>query len=74
MNEKEVRLPMRYFEMAVLMILFLAVTALLIGLATGRIKSKSSLPGNVPWIFYLIEMTFGENNSTSKEVKRNELS
>jgi hypothetical protein len=65
---------MLYFEMAVLMIMFLAVTAVLIGLATGRIKSRSSLPGNVPWIFYLIEKMFGENNSTSKEVKKNELS
>jgi hypothetical protein len=74
MNEKEVKWQMLYFKTAVLMIMFLVVTVLLIGLAMGRIKSKSSLPGNVPWIFYLIEKIFGEENSASKGGERNELS
>jgi hypothetical protein len=65
---------MLYFKMVVLTITFLAVTALLIGPATGRIKSRSSYPGNAPWIFYLIEKIFGEDNSTLKEVRKNELS
>jgi ABC-type transport system involved in cytochrome c biogenesis permease component len=74
MNEKEVKWQMLYFKTAVLTIMFLATTVCLMGLAIGKIKSKSSLSGNVTWIFYLIERIFGENNSTSKEVKRNELS
>jgi hypothetical protein len=65
---------MLYFKMAVLMIMFLSVIVVLIGLATGRIKSRSSYPGNAPWIFYLIEKIFGEDNSTLKEVRKNELS
>jgi hypothetical protein len=71
---KRGEVTMLYFQMAVLMIMFLAVTAFLIGLATGRIKPKSFLPGNVPWIFYLIEKIFGEENSASKGGERNELS
>jgi len=42
-------------------------------LIAKRIKAKPILPGNVPWIFYLIEKMFGENDSSSKEVKENEL-
>jgi hypothetical protein len=38
-----------------------------------RVKVKPIIPGNVPWIFYLIEKMFGENDSSSKEVKKNEL-
>ena len=29
-------------------------------------KAKPIIPGNVPWIFYLIEKMFGENDSYSK--------
>jgi hypothetical protein len=64
---------MIYFEIAVSMIMFLAMVTALIVLATGRIKPKPIIPGNVPWIFYLIEKMFGENDSCSKEVKENEM-
>jgi len=61
-------------KITVLMIMFFAMVTALICLITGRIKVKPILPGNVPWIFYLIEQMFGEEDSSSKEVKKNEMS
>lgn len=60
---------MLYFEIVVSMITFLAMVTALILLATGRIKPKPIIPGNVPWIFYLIDRMFDQNNSSAKEVK-----
>jgi hypothetical protein len=60
-------------KIAVLTISFAIVTAL-VYLITRRIKAKPIIPGNVPWIFYLIEKMFGENDSCSKEVEKNEMS
>jgi high-affinity Fe2+/Pb2+ permease len=60
-------------KMAVLIIAFVIV-AVLICLTARRIKTKPIIPGNVPWIFYLIEKMFGENDSSLKEVKKNEMS
>jgi hypothetical protein len=60
---------MLYFEMAVSMITFLAMVTALILLATGRIKPKPIIPGNVPWIFYLIDQMFDQNHSSAKEVR-----
>lgn len=60
-------------EIAVLIIAF-AMAMVSIYLIARRIKVKPTLPGNVPWIFYLIEKMFGENDSCSKEVKENEMS
>ncbi|MCJ7577204.1 MAG: hypothetical protein MUO91_02005 [candidate division Zixibacteria bacterium] len=65
---------MVYVKIAVFMIMFFAMATALICLITGRIKVKPIIPGNVPWIFYLIEKMFGENDSCSKEVKKNEMS
>jgi len=60
---------MIYFDIAVSMITFLAIATALILLATGRIKPKPIIPGNVPWIFYLIDRMFDQNHSTAKEVR-----
>ncbi len=43
---------MHYFEIAVSMIMLLAMVTALIFLAAGRIKPKPIIPGNVPWIFF----------------------
>jgi hypothetical protein len=59
-------------KIAVLIIAF-AMAIVSIYLIARRIKAKPTLPGNVPWIFYLIEKMFGEDDSCSKEVKENEL-
>jgi hypothetical protein len=61
-------------KIAVLMIMFFAMVTASICLITGIIKVKPILLGNVPWIFYLIEKMFGENDSFLKEVKKNEMS
>lgn len=61
-------------KIAVLMIMFFVMVTASICLITRRIKVKPILPGNAPWIFYLIEKMFGENDSCSKEVKENEMS
>ncbi len=42
---------MLYFEMVVSMITFLAMIATLILLATGRVKPKPVIPGNVHGYF-----------------------
>ena len=60
---------MLYFEIAVSMIMFLAMATDLIFLATGRIKPKPIIPGKVPWIFYLIDKMFDQNHSSAKEVR-----
>lgn len=60
---------MLYFEMAVSMFTLLAMVLSLILLATGRIKPKPIIPGNVPWIFYLIDQMFDQNHSSAKEVR-----
>jgi len=60
---------MLYFEMAISMITFLAMAIALILLATGRIKPKPIIPGNIPWIFYLIDKMFDQNHSSAKEVR-----
>jgi hypothetical protein len=52
-------------KIAVLVISLAIVIALVYRIAK-RIKTKPILPGNVPWIFYLIEKMFGENDSCSK--------
>lgn len=64
---------MVYFEIAVSTIMFLAMVTALTVLATGRIKPKPIIPGNVPWIFYLIDKMFDQNNSSAKEVRENEM-
>lgn len=60
---------MLYFEIAVSMITFLAMVGALILLATGRVKHKPIIPGYVPWIFYLIDQMFDQNNLPAKEVR-----
>ncbi len=57
---------MFYVKIVVLLIMFFAMVTASICLITGRIKVKPILPGNTPWIFYLIEKMFGENDSCSK--------
>jgi uncharacterized protein YoxC len=52
-------------KIAVLIIAFAMVTAL-VYLIARRVKAKPIIPGNAPWIFYLIEKMFGENDSCSK--------
>ncbi len=64
---------MLYFEIAVSMIMFLAIATILICLITGKIKSKPIVPGNGLWIFHLIEKIFNENNSSAKEVREDEM-
>jgi intracellular septation protein A len=56
-------------KIAVLIIAFVIVTALAY-LIARRIKAKPIVSGNVPWIFYLIEKMFGENDSYSKGGER----
>ena len=61
---------MLYFEMAVSMIIFLAMAIALILLVTGKVKPKPIIPGNVPWIFYLIDQMFDQNHTSVKEVRK----
>jgi hypothetical protein len=49
---------MLYLEFVVSMITFLAMVGALILMATGRLKPKPIIPGNVPWMFYLIDRMF----------------
>jgi hypothetical protein len=60
-------------QVAVLTIAFVMATAL-VSLIAKRTKTKPIIPGKAPWIFYLIDQMFGENDSCSKEVKKNEMS
>jgi hypothetical protein len=64
---------MLYVETAISILMLLSIVAVLIGQATGRIVPKTWLHGNVPWIFYLIEKMFADNNSSAKEVKEDEM-
>jgi hypothetical protein len=48
------------------LIISLAIATALVYLIARKIKAKPIIPGNVPWIFYLIEKMFGENESCSK--------
>jgi hypothetical protein len=50
----------------VVLVISLAIITALVYRIAKRIKAKPVLPGNVPWIFYLIEKMFGENDSCSK--------
>jgi len=52
-------------KIAVLIIAYAIAMALAYQIAR-RIKAKPIIPGNTPWIFYLIEKMFGENDSCSK--------
>jgi hypothetical protein len=52
-------------KIAVLIIVYTIVMTL-VYLIAKRIKAKPILPGNAPWIFYLIEQIFGEEDSCSK--------
>ncbi len=60
---------MLYFEIAFSISTFLTTVIALILLATGKIKPKPIIPGNVPWIFYLIDQMFDQNHSSAKEVR-----
>jgi hypothetical protein len=57
----------------VLMSIALAIIVSLTYLFSGRMKGKPGVPANM-WLFYLIEKIFGENDSSPKEVKKNEMS
>jgi hypothetical protein len=52
-------------KIAALIIVY-AIVITLVYLIAMRIKAKPILPGNVPWIFYLIEKMFGESDSYCK--------
>jgi hypothetical protein len=60
---------MLYFEIALSMIMFIAMATALIFVTTGKIKTKPIISGNVPWIFYLIDQMFDQNHSSAKEVR-----
>jgi hypothetical protein len=61
---------MIYIKVVILIILVVAMPVALVYQIAKRVKVKPIIPGNVPWIFYLIEKMFGENDSCSKGGER----
>jgi hypothetical protein len=60
---------MVFVKIVMVIMLVFAMAALVYQIAK-RVKAKPIIPGNVPWIFYLIEKMFGENDSGSKGGER----
>jgi hypothetical protein len=56
---------MVFVKIVMVIMLVFAMAALVYQIAK-RVKAKPIIPGNVPWIFYLIEKMFGEDDSCSK--------
>jgi hypothetical protein len=60
---------MVFVKIVMVIMLVFAMAALVYQIAK-RVKAKPIIPGNVPWIFYLIEKMFGEDDSCSKGGER----
>lgn len=57
---------MLFIKIVIVTMLVFAMPVALVYQIAKRVKVKPIIPGNVPWIFYLIEKMFGENDSCSK--------
>jgi hypothetical protein len=61
-------------KMFILMSIYVLTMGSPLYLVFGKARGKPVVPVKALWLFDLIEKTFKQNNSSTKEVRENELS